>query len=113
MSPGRVLVGMLLGLAGGVIGEIVDALCHLTQDPVGNAPVPPVDWRFYILGAVLGLCIGGGLGITEGLYSGSRTRFSRAAVYGALGGLLCGYLGFGIGGILYQLLGGDPRLQSS
>jgi pSer/pThr/pTyr-binding forkhead associated (FHA) protein len=104
---------MVLCLAGGVLAEVIDKVFSLTRDIEGNGPIPGVDWNYYILGIALGLCIGLGLGITEGLYSGSRTRFWRAACWGALGGAVSGFVGFGFGGILYGQLGGDPRMQST
>src|SRR5262249_37611795 len=113
MAPGRVLVGMVLSLIAGMVAEIIDRVAQLTQDPYFDAHgveiTPPTDWvRYYILGAVLGLLIGLALGITEGLYSGSRTRFWRAALFGALGGGLCGLIALHGGSILYAMLGGNP-----
>jgi pSer/pThr/pTyr-binding forkhead associated (FHA) protein len=105
MSPGRVLTGMVLGLVGGILAELVDANPGhpLTRDVPGAL----AGWEFYVLGAVLGLFVGTGLGITDGLYTGSRTRFWRALAAGALGGPVCGFVAFGIGGYLYGALGGD------
>src|SRR5437588_261624 len=113
MSTTRVLTAMLFGALGGGTAEIVDLLFRRTRDPRAGAAIPLVDWRYYALGCVVGLCIGAGLGAAEGVHSGSRGRCARATLYGALGGMVCGYVGFGIGGLLYALLGGDPRLQGT
>ena len=86
---------------------------RLTHDPAPNQPAPPVDWRFFLLGALLGLCIGVGLAVTDGLYSGSRVKFRRHLLYGALAGPVCGYIAFGLGGMLYSMLGGDPTSNST
>lgn len=111
MSPTRVLLGMLLGAAGGVLSGILDTVFHLTTDLGPGSTVQTAGWKFYLLGAIVGLCIGAGLGIVDGIYSGSSRRFWRFLAAGLVGGAVCGYIGFGIGGILYQALGGDPGAQ--
>src|SRR5437868_11172258 len=108
MSPGRVLATMVMGLAGGVAAELIDLAFHLAHDPQPNQPPPAIGWEYYLLGMVLGLCIGVGLGAADGLYTGSGSKFWRSAAYGAGAGLICGYVAFGIAGELYDLLGGDP-----
>lgn len=113
MAPGRVLVSIIMGLVGGIVTELIDMAAHLTLDPVkdpvsGQLVVPDPGWRYWVLGLVIGLCYGAALGVVDGIYSGSRAKFWRATLATAVGGMLLGLAGLGIGSLIYGHIGGDP-----
>ena len=74
MSPGRVLVGMVLCMIGGMVAEVIDAAFRLTRDLPANTPPgtpPPVYDRTGEQETARGIT---GFTLTEGLISPVRVE---------------------------------------
>src|SRR5688500_6551066 len=120
MSPVRVLRGFIFGGLGGALGWLLVEFLpppfpsppsrpFLTERP--GAVVPPVTpEQMGLLGIVLGLCIGGLLGISEGMAEGTVSRLKRALLWFVGLGAIGGFVGLFYCQVLYgQLGGGDPN----
>src|SRR5579862_6671887 len=103
MSPTRVLRGFIFGALGGFVGW---ALGEFLPLPFPFQParyesgpsLPLVDTTMQgVLGAAVGLAIGGFLGLSEGIAAGTASRFRRILGWflalGAMGGFLSLYFG--------------------
>ena len=113
MSPLRVLRGLILGGAGGILGWfLIEALFNLSKyEQPGSAPPTLSPSVVALQGAVLGVTIGAFLGVSEGM--GERlTRFRRSLLFFTLLGALGSYVGFYFAQALFAKLGGktDPAL---
>jgi pSer/pThr/pTyr-binding forkhead associated (FHA) protein len=102
MNAARVFRGLVLGAIGGFLGWGLVELLGLSQDEAQRVSLYAPT--FIALGAVIGLFDGLALGVNEGITAGTTQKFQRAVGYGAVTGLLGGWLGLTVGQIFYQNL---------
>lgn len=115
MSPVRVLRGFIFGGIGGFLAWL---LCEFLPPPFPSPPFrihlwesgvapPPIGPDLAgVQGLILGLCIGGFLGISEGIGEGTYARFRRSALWFTVLGAVGGFVGLYFGQLLFQQLGG-------
>lgn len=113
MSPLRVLRGFIFGGMGGLLAWVLIEFLPFPypfQPARFEAPgstIPMVAPHLMgLLGLVLGLCIGGFLGLSEGIAEGTVSRFTRAVLWFVGLGALGGFVGLYFGQQLYGALGG-------
>ncbi len=105
----RILIGLLLGAAGGFAGWFLQE--HLIQyqarviDGVCTA-VPLDSHQFTILAICTGGIIGMFLGAMDGIAESNAYRLRMGIITGLLAGFFAGGLGLNLGGHLYIAMGG-------
>lgn len=107
----RILVGLIAGTIGGFLGWFLqeNLIRHEVIKDVltGHVQIVPltegqVRTLVFCVGGLIGLF----LGTVDGIVEGNRRKLGQGIVIGAVAGIFVGYVGFFVGGYLYNLLGG-------
>lgn len=95
----RIYYYAVLGAMGGLVGwQLTDLIGYLND--------PSIYLSDTVIGAILGLSIGGLIGLTEGILSSSLLRGLRSAIIGSGVGLLAGALAVPLGEFVFLSIGG-------
>ena len=131
MSFIRITRGLLFGALGAILGWfIAEAVVPLLggmlfgslvndpkffvlfEDPLPGETAAPVSWgKNYTSSGIVGCWMGALLGLARGMDEGTFGKLKRAVVAGAGLGMVGGFMGIGLGMVVYGALGGDSTVD--
>ncbi len=108
----RILVGLIAGTVGGFLGWFLQESLiryEVIKDVLTGQVniVAPTEGQLRTLVFCVGGLIGLFLGAVDGIVEGNKRKLGQGIVIGAIAGIFVGYIGFFLGGVLYEKLGGD------